>query len=220
MTNRKEQSSFFSRLFNRLELIPGWSRACRLVDALYLYHHRIVNNRKPRTELVKKSDGGSISVLIICKGNICRSPFLEKYLRANHVGNNVLFASAGLRTQQSDAPPQEAIDIAAADFGIDLSGHRPKPLNTLDVEETDLIIGMEPIQHIEFCMRYFKSRKKLLLLRALEEMPDSLRLRDPYGENENAFRECYTQLARDAQILLANLRSYSEPRMHTNIKKS
>jgi len=52
------------------------------------------------------------SILFVCKGNICRSPFAEAIARSlyrNGADPAFRFASAGIDVERSLSPPQEAI---------------------------------------------------------------------------------------------------------------
>lgn len=71
------------------------------------------------------------------------------------------------------------------------------------VESADLIVGMEPIHHVEFCLRYFRWRHKFLLLRTLEKGSNSMKLADPFGQDQDSFRKCYELLVHDGDILLS-----------------
>lgn len=201
---------FISRLMNHLESVPGWSRLARLLDAWYLRRFRICHrSKKPAVILADKFSHTSGVAIIICKGNICRSPFLAEYLNKKAPNGSISFDSAALRIQGNITPPLNAVENAA-DLGIDLSSHRAKPLAPEAVESADLIIGMEPIHHLEFCLKYFRWRHKFLLLRTLETEPDSLKLPDPFGQDQDVFHKCYKALARDGDILFSAIQELRE----------
>ena len=86
---------------------------------------------------------GGIDVLIVCTGNICRSPMAELMLRA-HLGERGMDArvhSAGLL--HAGAP---AADPAVTELGtrrLDLSSHRSRRLARELVAGADLVVGME-----------------------------------------------------------------------------
>ena len=85
------------------------------------------------------------SVLIVCVGNICRSPMAEALLIDRLSGGkyaNVNIASAGVGALVG----HEADTTAKAlmfDQGIDVSMHRARQLNTELISEYDLILVME-----------------------------------------------------------------------------
>lgn len=196
-----------SRLFDTLESAPGWSKTVSAVDRLYVWHFRRTarskNNNNPLFADYRHRSG---VVLIVCKGNICRSPFLAHYLRGMCADKSITFESAGFRAKKDAVSPPAAIE-SAAELGVDLGTHRARPLRDKDVESADLIVGMEPIHHLEFCLRYSQWRRKFVLLRTLEATPGSLKLPDPFGCDTSAFQQCYQLLARDGERLLAVLQT-------------
>lgn len=68
------------------------------------------------------------SILYVCKGNLCRSPFAE-YLSRKIIQKkgirSLKVESAGLQVNRSRPSPKEAL-IAAESFGIDMRAHKSK----------------------------------------------------------------------------------------------
>ena len=83
------------------------------------------------------------SVLVVCVGNICRSPMAEALLRKElEEKTNVSVASAGLGALAGHAASEHAIELMA-ERGLDISGHRARQLTPDLVAESDLILVME-----------------------------------------------------------------------------
>lgn len=85
-------------------------------------------------------------VLVVCTGNTCRSPMAEGILRSllsPDLDGQVTVVSAG--TSASDGIPAapHAIETAATS-GIDLRGHRSRRLTASLLQDSDLVLGMEP----------------------------------------------------------------------------
>lgn len=78
-------------------------------------------------------------VLLVCTGNICRSPIAEA-LVSSRVGRSVHVASAGLLSE-GIAPPLEAVE-AMREFGIDISAHLSRRVNEEMLDRADVVIGM------------------------------------------------------------------------------
>ena len=87
------------------------------------------------------------SVLLVCLGNICRSPLAEGVLRtvaeARGLGGHVLIDSAGTGCWHAgSAPDPRSISIAAR-HGIDISSQKARKVTAEDFERFDLILGMD-----------------------------------------------------------------------------
>ncbi len=90
---------------------------------------------------------GAIHVLMVCTGNICRSPTAEGVLRAKlrhaGLGGAVWVDSAGTHGYHTEEPPDpRAIRIAAA-RGYDLSGLRARPVVTPDFTRFHWMLAMD-----------------------------------------------------------------------------
>ena len=87
------------------------------------------------------------SVLVLCHGNICRSPYAERALRTRlaRAGlGSVGVASAGFLDADRPSPP-EAHEAARA-RGIELAGHRSQPVTPALLGAADLILVMNEKQ--------------------------------------------------------------------------
>jgi protein arginine phosphatase len=83
-------------------------------------------------------------VLLVCTGNICRSPLGEALLvRAlqNRAIDGVTVTSAGTGAWDG-APASEGAYLVGLERGLDLSGHRARLLTRELVEQADLILTM------------------------------------------------------------------------------
>jgi protein-tyrosine-phosphatase/predicted ATP-grasp superfamily ATP-dependent carboligase len=89
-------------------------------------------------------------ILVLCSGNICRSPFAERLLRERLVAlgvTDVVVASAGLHARPGDRFPQRFQRLVRR-FGVDLSAHRSKAVDRMSVQDADTILVME-LEHID-----------------------------------------------------------------------
>ncbi len=86
-------------------------------------------------------------VEIVCTGNTCRSPLAAAILARELAGiEGISIQSCGTATESGRPASSGAIKAAAA-LGLDLSGHRSRPLPA-DMGESDLILCMTP-QHCD-----------------------------------------------------------------------
>lgn len=84
-----------------------------------------------------------IHVLVLCSGNICRSPLAAALLRARleERGIDADIRSAGFLTEDRPAPPPilEMLDAR----GLDARDHRSRLLTVDDLADPDLVVCME-----------------------------------------------------------------------------
>jgi len=85
------------------------------------------------------------SVLVVCVGNICRSPVGERLLatRLAERGTSLSVASAGIGALVGHAADETAAAVAAA-HGISLDGHVARQFSRELGLDQDLILTMEP----------------------------------------------------------------------------
>lgn len=84
-----------------------------------------------------------LDIIVMCTGNICRSPMGEVMLQArlDAAGVPATVTSAGLLLEHEPADPH-AREVVA-EMGLDLSRHRSRILDRDRAARTDLLIGME-----------------------------------------------------------------------------
>jgi protein-tyrosine phosphatase len=92
------------------------------------------------------------SILVVCTGNICRSPMAEALLRAHlaRLRPQATVSSAGLAALEGR--PADPIAVALlAERGIDLSAHRARQITPELVAAAELVLVMEAEQqrHLE-----------------------------------------------------------------------
>ena len=85
-----------------------------------------------------------IGILMVCLGNICRSPMAEGVLRARleeaGLGSRVRVDSAATGTSHVGHPPDERAIACAARNGVDISAQRARRLLAEDFDEFDVIL--------------------------------------------------------------------------------
>jgi len=84
-----------------------------------------------------------IKILMVCLGNICRSPLAEALLRSKVDSDKVIVDSAGLSSYHIGEPPcQSSIEIARK-HGLDISGLRARDFEIRDFDIFDKIYIMD-----------------------------------------------------------------------------
>jgi protein-tyrosine phosphatase len=84
-------------------------------------------------------------ILVVCSGNVCRSPLAEGFLRdelARRLGGGApVVSSAGTIGWDGSGAMEESI-LAARELGVDLRAHLARRLTAAMVEDADLVVCM------------------------------------------------------------------------------
>ncbi len=154
-----------------------------------------------------RSRGGAATVLFVCHGNICRSPYAAAAMRSRlpkPFQGVIAVDSAGLMGPDRPSPP-EAVEVAAL-RGVDLSRHRSKVLTPAIVGRADLICVMDRMQQRVVCAQYRRRPRSVILLGDLDSRPIRTRaIQDPVEQPKDVFREVYARIDRCIAQLTAAL---------------
>ena len=135
------------------------------------------------------------SLLVVCRGNVCRSPFAAALLRPVLSRNRMRVDSVGLMAPGRPSPP-EAV-AAAAGHGVDLSVHRSQLVTAESVRAADLIVVMDLTQRHEICVRFGRTERDVLVLGDLDPQPIETRMiRDPMRQPLAVFEQTYARIER------------------------
>jgi protein-tyrosine phosphatase len=137
------------------------------------------------------------AVLVVCHGNICRSPLAAAVLGRGLAALGIDVQSAGF-IGFNRPPPAEAI-AAAVRHKVDLTQHRSRLLTTSVVRAADLIVVMDATQRRLLCERFGRAPRDVVVLGDFDPEPvESRTIRDPVNEGLEVFSEVYERIARCA----------------------
>ncbi|MGF1737296.1 protein tyrosine phosphatase [Photobacterium satsumensis] len=124
-------------------------------------------------------------ILVVCVGNICRSPSGE-YLLKHHLPNKHI-ASAGVGALVGKPADKTAVEVAL-EHGVNLEGHVAQQLTSDLCREYELILVMEK-GHIEAVTNIApEARGKTMLFGQWIGQKD---IPDPYRQSREAFDFAY-----------------------------
>lgn len=138
-----------------------------------------------------------MKILMVCLGNICRSPLAEGILQSK-VGDQHLIDSAGTGDWHVGEQPDRRSIAVAKKYGVDISDQRAMHFNPIFFEEFDLIFAMDQqnLLDIQQLARTEEEKQKVkLILKDATDIADNVP--DPYYDGEEAFEHVY-QLLDDA----------------------
>ncbi|MGE9549653.1 protein tyrosine phosphatase [Erwinia amylovora] len=133
------------------------------------------------------------SILVVCVGNICRSPTGERLLKTALPGKQV--ASAGLSAMVDHAADNTASSVAS-EHGLSLDGHVARQLTSGMCRDYDLLLVMEK-KHVDLVNRINPSvRGKTMLF---GHWLNQQEIADPYKKSRDAYEATYGLLENAAQ---------------------
>ena len=146
-----------------------------------------------------------LRVLMVCMGNICRSPTAEAVLRQRLVGHGldaqVEVDSAGTGGWHAGEAPDSRAQRHALRRGYDLSRLRARRVVEADFERFDLLLAMDEDNLSELQRLKPAGARAELRLFAAVEVPD------PYQGGSQGFENVLDLIEQASDGLLAELRT-------------
>jgi len=152
-----------------------------------------------------------ISVLMVCLGNICRSPMAEAVFRhileEEGLGNRIRVDSAGTGSWHAGESPDTRSVRTAANHGVTLSGSA-RQVQPEDFQNFDYVVAMDVsnLDNLERFREGVGGTTALYLLREFD--PDGgpgAEVPDPYYGGPGGFEDVYAMVERSCRGLLAHI---------------
>ncbi len=147
-----------------------------------------------------------MKVLMVCLGNICRSPLAEGILKhkAEQLGLDWQVDSAGTGGWHAgQQPDSRSIDIARI-RGLDITGQCARKFRSTDIDDFDLIYCMDSSNYsdvLAFCHTEQERAKVHLIMN--EVYPGrNQNVPDPYTGGPDGFAHVYNMLDEACQAII------------------
>jgi low molecular weight protein-tyrosine phosphatase len=183
-----------------------------LKSAYYIARHipdRVLHRR--RHEKLKRrlsQQPRPRAILVVCYGNVCRSPYLQAVLQ--RALPDLAIRSAGFAGSDRSVP--EISVTLSAKRGLDLSSHRSRPLTLTALSRADLVIVMDSQQQHQLRRLYPSQRGLIIIAGDLDPRFESSRgIVDPWNRSSEVFEASFNRLDRCAATLVRILRRMDKP---------
>jgi protein-tyrosine phosphatase len=149
-------------------------------------------------------------VLVVCLGNICRSPLAEGVFRhlaeEAGVGDRFEVDSVGTGPWHVGDPPDRRMRETARRRGVPIDALRGRQLSAADLERYDLVLAMDrEVLHDTRCLAPDGNAPHVRLFREFDPEPGDYQVPDPYYGGPQGFDDVYDMVERTAGELLRRL---------------
>lgn len=152
-----------------------------------------------------------LRLLIVCLGNICRSPMAEGILRARllseGLAERVELDSAGTGDWHVGCEPDRRAIETAAERGVDIAGLRGRQFTPEDFERFDWILcaDRQNLRDVRALAPDDAARERAALLLEWTGVPDASEIPDPYTGGPEHFQEVWNLLEQAADGVVRRL---------------
>jgi len=135
-------------------------------------------------------------VLMVCLGNICRSPLAEGILKSKVYLHKTFIDSAGTGAYHVGEKPDRRSIAVANDHGIDISDQKARKFSKKDFENFDFIYVMDQSNYDNVVALASDENEKAKVKLILNEVfpGEDLDVPDPYYGGDFGFKNVYKML--------------------------
>lgn len=148
-----------------------------------------------------------MKILVVCLGNICRSPLAEGILKSKLPENFTVDSAGTISLHEGEKPDKRAVKTAQ-NHSVDISQQRSRPINSGDLEDFDQIYCMDlsVYEDVISLAKSEKQRLKISLFLQEADLPiNNYEVFDPYWSGLDGFEEVYQLLDQAADSIAAKL---------------
>ncbi len=134
-------------------------------------------------------------ILMVCLGNICRSPLAEGILKSK-LSNEFVVDSAGTASYHIGSPPDIRSVAVAKKYGLDISHLKGRQFEVSDFDTFDLIYVMNEsnFQNVVKLARNPEDIGKVKMILNEVHPNKNYEVPDPYYGGDNGFENVYQML--------------------------
>ncbi|PQB06376.1 protein-tyrosine-phosphatase [Polaribacter filamentus] len=146
-------------------------------------------------------------VLMVCLGNICRSPLAEGILLSKINADEIFVDSAGTGAYHIGKLPDERSIEVARKHGIDIRNQRARKFTVKDFDTFDYIYAMDETNYQNILMqaRTNDDKSKVQLILNETHSTKNLAVPDPYYGGNQGFENVYIMFEEACKVIANKL---------------
>lgn len=148
-------------------------------------------------------------VLMVCLGNICRSPLAQGILQSKTDSNKIVVDSAGTGSWHVGNLPDIRSIAVAKKHQIDITNQRCRQFEISDFDEFDIIYVMDRynLKDVLSLARNQADHEKVFLILSEVTSKSLLDVPDPYHDFEDGFEKVFQMLDEACEVIANKLSS-------------
>jgi protein-tyrosine phosphatase len=151
-----------------------------------------------------------MKILMVCLGNICRSPLAEGILqdKAFKAGLNWSVESAGTENYHVGEPPHHLSQKVAKSYGVDISKQRARRFTAEDLNNYDKIYALsgDVLKEIQYISRNRFDPSKVDLLMNELYPEKNMDVPDPWYGPEPGYHEAYKLIEAACEAIIEKVK--------------
>ena len=142
-------------------------------------------------------------VLMVCLGNICRSPLAEGILKSKINSTNIFVDSAGTGNYHIGGLPDDRSIAIAEKHNINITDQRCRQFSVEDFDKFDIIYVMDNSNRRDILSLARNQKDKLKVKMILNELfpNENVDVPDPYTGGLNGFEQVFNMLDKACSVV-------------------
>ncbi|AQW99382.1 low molecular weight phosphotyrosine protein phosphatase [Elizabethkingia anophelis] len=147
-----------------------------------------------------------MKILMVCLGNICRSPLAEGILKSKLPDHYIVDSAGTIAMHEGEHPDKRSVKVAAL-HNIDISKQRSRPIQPKDLEYFDRIYCMDRnnLKDVSAMAKNEGQRQKISLILDVLHDNNNTEVPDPYWGNQQDFEDVFQLLNKACDIIKSQL---------------
>lgn len=148
-----------------------------------------------------------MKILMVCLGNICRSPLAEGIMKSKLPESFEVDSAGTINMHEGSRPDKRSIEVASKN-GLNISSQKSRPIKPYDLEYYDKIFCMDKnnLRDVLSLAKNEEQKEKVsLLMQDLNLKQFPIEVPDPYWSGSEGFDEVFSQIDAACEIISKNI---------------